>query len=317
MVESIIGKERANAPLFPGARPVYPGAPLPERPGVFPGAPLPANPLPEQINPSLVSPARTLPGMHTPEVTRPPAPVAAPPAQPIPARPGLQLSGEVAARAPEARSIVVDPATGRPEFSDALAAKQAEVSTPTKTTAVDLEKQLNDALGGKPLQRGVSLKNQIKAAVQSQTKLPEGFTPVDSSALKGYKYNPDTQEFESITTNGQRYVHGDVSPDQAAAFEAADSKGKAWNDLRSSSPLVAKVVDGRRVAAKPPVGMRSIVIDPQTGQPEFSDVVEAKKSAAKTVAKPKPAASAAPPDDDLTTVLQESLKRARARRATQ
>jgi hypothetical protein len=59
---------------------------------VYPGASLPANPLPEQLNPSLVSPARTLPGMISPEVVRPPSP-------PIPARSGLLLSGETASEA--------------------------------------------------------------------------------------------------------------------------------------------------------------------------------------------------------------------------
>lgn len=92
LVESVLGKDRANAPIVP--RPLFtdPGAPLPEDPGTFPGAPLPATPAPEQINPALVSPARTLPGMVSPEVVRPPA-------QPIPARPGLQLAGEVEAQA--------------------------------------------------------------------------------------------------------------------------------------------------------------------------------------------------------------------------
>lgn len=100
-------KARAAAmrPVYPGAplpeHPgVFPGAPLPENPGTFPGAPLPATPLPEQTNPSLVSQARTLPGMHSPEVIRPGAiTLDMSKAEPIPARTGLQLTGEVAGQA--------------------------------------------------------------------------------------------------------------------------------------------------------------------------------------------------------------------------
>jgi hypothetical protein len=50
IVESILGKDRANSPIIPRrVEPVYPGAPLPENPGVFPGANLPATPAPELI----------------------------------------------------------------------------------------------------------------------------------------------------------------------------------------------------------------------------------------------------------------------------
>jgi hypothetical protein len=46
-------------------------------------------------NPALTTPSRTLPGMNSPEVIRPPAATA----QPIPPRTGLQLTGEVAPQA--------------------------------------------------------------------------------------------------------------------------------------------------------------------------------------------------------------------------
>lgn len=118
-------------------------------------------------------------------------------------------------------------------------------------TPAELEKALNEALGGKPLQRGVSLRNQGQATGEATAgNLPEGFTPVQSSALKGYKYDPAAREFESITQGGQHYVHGDVSPEDAQAFEAAESKGKAWQQIRNN-PLVAKVVNGERLSVKP------------------------------------------------------------------
>ena len=37
---------------------------------------------------------------------------------------------------------------------------------------------------------------------------------------------------------------------EAQAFAEADSKGKAWQDIRQN-PLIAKVVNGKRIAVKP------------------------------------------------------------------
>jgi hypothetical protein len=121
------------------------------------------------------------------------------------------------------------------------------------------------------------LPTQIKKSLQQAEPLPEGFTPVDSSVLKAYKYSPEAREFESITNDGRHYVHGDVSPEEAQAFADADSKGKAWSKLKSQSPLVGKVVNGRRVNVIKP---RTVVTDPQTGAPEFSDVLDARQNSA-------------------------------------
>jgi len=89
--------------------------------------------------------------------------------------------------------------------------------------------------------------------------LPEGFTPAvsrgteSSAALKGYKYDPETREFESITQGGQHYVYGDVDPEVAAKFEAASSKGKAWGQLRNAPGVtrVATIINGKRIPFKP------------------------------------------------------------------
>lgn len=94
-------QEAQKPPVYPGAAlpgnpGTFPGAPLPEHPGVFPGAPQPTA-TPEQLNPALASEARTLPGMHSPEVVKPPAVSTA---QPIPARTGLALPGETASVTP-------------------------------------------------------------------------------------------------------------------------------------------------------------------------------------------------------------------------
>lgn len=127
-----------------------------------------------------------------------------------------------------------------------LAAFKAKHNIDTSPTA--LEQKLAEALGGRELEPGVPLRNQVAA---------RGFTPVESSALKGFKYDPTTREFHSLSQNGQHYIYGDVSPEQTAAFEQAESKGKAWNELRNSSPLVAKVVNGKRVSVQPMQALRS------------------------------------------------------------
>jgi len=42
-----------------------------------------------------------------------------------------------------------------------------------------------------------------------------------------------------------------VSPEEAQSFTEAESKGKAWQAIRSN-PLVAKIVNGKRLAVQPP-----------------------------------------------------------------
>jgi hypothetical protein len=141
-----------------------------------------------------------------------------------------------------------------PAVSEPAPAASAPPATPAEIlnkpgTPLELQKLLDEALGGRPLQRGVPLRNQGQAPAPAP-KLPEGFTPVESTALRGYKYDPATREFESVTTGGQHYIHGDVSPEEAQAFAEAESKGRAWQKIREN-PLVAKVVAGERVSVKP------------------------------------------------------------------
>lgn len=270
------------------------GAPLPENPGTFPGAPEPTG-APEQINPSLVSPARSLPGQIGAEQIYGPRPT---PAQPIPARAGLQLTGEIA-----------------PE--EAAAAAPPPAATP-KTSPAAVKQQLNNALGVEPvnIKPGVSMRNQ--AAAQG-LKLPEGFTPVDSSVLKAYKYDPATQEFDAITNSGQRFRHAEVSPEQFKAFEDADSKGKAWNDLRNGAGVTPLGKVNENGVLQPRIKPRSVVTDPETGKPEFSDVLDAKQNGGQNggqnEVQPKAKAAAAGASgatDDLTSLLQQSLDQVKA-----
>lgn len=182
-------------------------------------------------------------------------------------------------------------------------------STPTPVKPADVQSAIEKSLGGSKLVPGVSLRNQPAAQAVAAGKLPEGFTPIEgSSALKGYKYNPDAREFESITQGGQHYVHGDVSPEDAKAFEDADSKGKAWQQIRNN-PLVAKVVNGKRVAI-----MKSPVNETPEGEEtpvmqkarNLSEIIRAGQGNGKAAA-PAPKAD----DEDLTDILQQSLKAAK------
>ena len=199
-----------------------------------------------------------------------------------------------------------------------------------KISQAQVERQLESALGAQKLQPGVTLRNQPAAqaaaaanppkaplanvqqaiqeslppAAESSPKaplgnvqqairssvLPEGFTPVDSSVISGYKYDPAAREFTAITNNGQIYTHGDVDPAQVAAFEGADSKGRAWTTaIKNSSPLVRK----NGVPVKPI----------STAQPEAA--------AAETEPAAKTSASG---EGDLTDILQKSLDQLNAQK---
>jgi hypothetical protein len=199
---------------------------------------------------------------------------------PLPAAPAQELlQANSLLRGPKP---VVDPAAGLgdiPVKPGAAGSMAESVAKPPVKPAV-VEQQLKQALGAQDLKPGVPLKDQLRGAnAQPKPQLPEGFTPVESTAMKGFKYDPATREFETITQGGQRYVHGDVSPEDAQAFMDAESKGKAWQQIREN-PLVAKVINGKRIATKPT------------------------------------ASAEAAPTDDLMPKLQESLKQAQAAKAT-
>jgi hypothetical protein len=164
------------------------------------------------------------------------------------------------------------PATTAPTAPNAILSPIEATQTP-KGTLTNLKQQINDALGGKtkyeaaggkPLEPGVSLKNQrpqtnlqqqINDAAEPAAKqtpkapqtnlqqqinnaanpLPEDFTATpDSSALRGYKYDPDAQHFEVITNTGERFGRIGITPDQVEAFAKSESKGRAWPVLKNA-----------------------------------------------------------------------------------
>lgn len=93
--------------------------------------------------------------------------------------------------------------------------------------------------------------DQARAA-KAPTDVLEGHTAHQSSALRSSKYDTGANEFHARMTSGDTtYVYGDVAPEEAQAFADADSKGKAYQQLKNGHPLVAKIVGGKRIAVKP------------------------------------------------------------------
>lgn len=254
-------------------------------------------------DPALTTETRSLPGQHSPERIFGPRPT---PAAPIPPRSGLMLTGEVAptvAKPPGAAGSIVESVTA-PE----PAAEPAPAPAPPKTTRAAISKSVDQAFGveKQPPPKtvpGVTMRNQAAAQAAAAGELPEGFTATPkSSNLRGYKYDPATQEFDAITKTGQRYRHAGVTQEQFDAFEKHPSAGQAWNQLRDA-PGVTPLgkVDAAGKIPNPrikPLAMRKVVIDPETGRPEFSDALEKKKAAAQAspaqaAGETKPAAAAA------------------------
>lgn len=120
------------------------------------------------------------------------------------------------------------------------------------TSSKAIQGQINDSLGGRPLQPGVKLRDQGKIQPPATPALSD-MKPVDSTAVKAYKYDPTKQEFTATNPDGQTFIHGDVSQDEAKAFEKASSKGKAWKVIKDNHPLVAKIVNGQRISHIPSI----------------------------------------------------------------
>lgn len=121
-----------------------------------------------------------------------------------------------------------------------------------KPTVNTIGSKVESALGGKPLAPNVPLRQQMPAT-QAPADLPEGHTPINSSAVRSYKYDPEAQEFHAQYKSGDnvQHVFGDVSPEEAQAFEQAPLPGKAMAAIQQNHPLVAKIMNGKRVAVRP------------------------------------------------------------------
>ncbi len=211
------------------------------------------------------------------------------------------------AQLPEGFSPAVKPPVG--SVSNPLQRAEATVEPSPQAAPTPEPKKLgdllNDALGGKPLEPNVPLRNQAaaKPTATASSELPEGFKPVNSSAIQGYKYDPDTQHFEVITNTGGRYGKMGITPDQVGAFEGANSKGRAWGVLKNS-PGAISTKNGLP---------RAVPISARSATPEDLAPGEEEQPEAKPQAKP----AAASGDQDLTSILQKSLKQAIAKKPPQ
>jgi hypothetical protein len=95
-------------------------------------------------------------------------------------------------------------------------------------------------------------RGSLSQSMEGATDVPEGHTPHQSSAMRSSMYDSGAKEFHARMTSGDTtYVYGDVAPEEAEAFNSAESKGKAYQQMKSGHPLVAKIVNGKRVAVKP------------------------------------------------------------------
>lgn len=139
---------------------------------------------------------------------------------------------------------------------------------PSEFNRGSLQDLLQQSMGGKALDPKVPLRQQIPSGTIGQqmkspiaetpaaqqsgpTSIPEGHTAVDSSALRSYKYDPGANEFHANYKSGNTvHVFGDVSPEEAQAFEQSPSKGQAMQAVKNAHPLVGKIVDGKRIAVK-------------------------------------------------------------------
>jgi hypothetical protein len=124
-----------------------------------------------------------------------------------------------------------------------------------------LQDLLDKSLGAKKLEPNVPLRQQLSnvpprnapsGTISGAVDLPEGHTAIEgSSAATSKMYDPDAREFHARFKSGNTtYVYGDVDPDEAQAFDQADSKGKALQDIKNNHPLVAKIENGKRIPMK-------------------------------------------------------------------
>lgn len=243
-------------------KPVYPGAPNPEAPpaelaqasALFRGASSPPDPAAAlgtvksgSVADAIKDPGAPLPEKPSPELLKARALFEGSSSPPDPAA-GLgtiKQSNATPGQAGSIASSMEKPAQPAPNFS--------------RGSLGDL---LDQSLGAKKLNPKVPLRQQMDVVTPTSSRslssaaadagdVPEGHTPHQSSALRSSKYDADANEFHARMTSGDTtYVYGDVSPEEADAFSSADSKGKAYQQIKGSHPLVAKIVGGKRMPVK-------------------------------------------------------------------
>ncbi len=216
---------------------------------------------------------------------------------------GLATGGQTAAdpAAGLGKIPVRTPASAIPAEAAPAAAPPIPAPIPKASTA-KLPAALDRAVGNEPvtIKPGVTMRNQIRA------KLPEGFTPVKSSLVQGYKYDPASERFDAVLNSGEHYAHSGITPEQVKAFESAKSPGQAWNSLRKG-PGVVQIEknfqpskpgtianEAGEIIPKSKAGMQSPVMQKAERLGEFIRGGEKAASPAPGEAIAKPKAGAAP-----------------------
>ncbi len=236
----------------------------------------PAEPIPpREGGPLLLNAApeppsiRRTPGQIAPEMTRPRAYYGGPRPEPIPAREGLLLKGNV--------------------------------ETPAPIDTSRLGPQLKEAVGDKP----IAMRPGIPIGRQPDVVKPlPGFTPVESSAMRAYRWDPEVREMSIQTGPGRAQIYAEVSPEAAQKFIDAPSKGKAWPELKANSTPVAKLVNGERQSLKPVIAGADL-------NPKNAAAPKVRIGRLTTPSQPLAAT------DDLTPQLRASLRNVRLGRLGQ
>lgn len=129
-------------------------------------------------------------------------------------------------------------------------AGEIEKMSPSQASDIVRNRKMKPVSGG-------SQDAELRRLRESKGAKPYGEKKADSTAIGSYHYDPKMGELHISAKRdpGTVYVY-EVSPEQARAFEQADSKGKAWSDLYNHVPASAKIVDGKwiKMSNKPRYG---------------------------------------------------------------
>jgi hypothetical protein len=207
--------------------------------------------------------------------------------------------GEAAAESAEAEAASKAPAV------EPSAPTQFEQPPVSPVTRKQVGAAVDKSFGVEPLKPNVRLRDQVPAKAAPKAE-PVSEKKVESSVIHSHDYDPAAKELHVVTKSNPNtaYVYGDVSPEQAQAFESATSKGKAWAEFKKGgSPLVAKIVNGNRVPVRPVIAAKDL--NPEGAGPK----VQVKATT-------RPGRAQVPTEDDLVPLLKKSVKQARAKRST-
>jgi hypothetical protein len=164
--------------------------------------------------------------------------------------------------------------------------------------------------GPRPLPRPAAPANGELNAPPVARDVPAGMTPVESTAIKAYSYDEATKTFSAQMQGGAIHKWGEVTPEEAEAFKNADSKGKALAEIRNNHVGLGADYGKGFIARKP--AMRSAAPEDDDGA-TIARINANAESFAKDMEKSRKAEPEGD-DEDLTPILRNSVKAAKAAR---